>query len=154
MSPEVTNNQIGKTINYNGKECNVVSTSAAYITVKDDNGNLISVKRDSSLFDFSDIIEANEKRMANLDSKVEQYQQQKDLAKENEKSFLTQMSNARSDWGVKFVHQMDAAQKTIYKGLKDKFYEARFSAISASNRMRGALLDKFNLALDNAKYIS
>lgn len=154
MSPEVTNNQIGKTINYNGKDCKVVSTSAAYITVKDDNGNLISVKRDSSLFDYSGIIDSNNKRIAKLDEQVEEYKQQKELARENEKGFLAQMRSACSDWGVKFMHQMDASQKTIYKGLKDQFYGARFSATAASNRMSSALLDKFNLVLDNGKYIS
>ena len=154
MSTEVTNSQIGNKVNYNGKDCEVVSTSAAYITVVDNNGNEISVRKTSSVFDFSGIVEANNKRIDRIDNKVAQYRQQEQLAKENAKGFKAKMRSMCSEWGVKFWHQMDSSQKAAYKGAKDDYYAARFDGIAASNRERSALLDKFNLVLDNAKYIS
>ena len=148
----VENNQIGSKVSYQGKETTVVNTSAAYITVIDDQGNRISLPKKSPLFDFSHIIDSNNKLIANINDEVEKLEVQKDVARADEKNFLAQMSSKCKEWGVNFWHQMDSSQKATYKELKDKYYDAKFSSVAASNRMHSALMSKLDLTLDNAKY--
>ncbi len=151
---EVQNHQIGSKISLQGKDATIVRTSAAYITVVDNNGNEISVPKDSSLFDYSQrIVDSNNKRIEKLKDKAEEYQTLKAIAQKNKKSFLAQMSSRCKEWGVKFWHQMDGAQRKEYKGLKDSYYAAVFDATAAGNREFSALTDAFCLTLDNAKYL-
>ena len=150
---EITNSNIGESVKYNGKRCKVVSSSAAYITIVSD-GKEIPVRKDSLLFDYaSNIVDSNNKRIEKYRADAQKYEQQKALAKENEKGILDKMRYLCNEWGVSFLHQMDSSQKDEYKGLKKDFYSARFDAIAAGNKSYSAHCSIFDLTLDNAKYM-
>lgn len=145
MAPGVTNNYIGQKTEIDGKKVTVVSQSAAFITVVDDNGNKITRRKDAPIFEH--LIEQNNKLITQIEDRIEDYQIAETKAKEEKKGFLAQIRAYCSEWGI-----LDAIKSSEYQGLKDQYYSASLDATAAGNRIYSSYASIRDLKHDNAMY--
>ncbi len=150
----VLNLQNGDKTLYNGKECTITSNTAAFYTIKDEDGNYITVPKSSPLFDYSKLIYENNTYIDKLRDKVYYYNTLKLTARAEEKNVRAQMNSLRKDWGVRLFSQMDSEQKEIFGGLRKKAYVHSGDAIYASNRMYSLYNSILDFQLDNHDLIN
>ena len=139
------------TILFEGKLAKVIKESSAYLTIEVD-GKKISVPKKSPLFDFSHLIESNEKLISSLEEQAEYYSEQVKIETKNKRSIIDKIGRMFKEWGVRFRHQMDPSQVAQYDAAKDSYYTAAFARTSASNRCHGLYSSILDLKLDNANY--
>lgn len=129
----------GSTGTYGGQKAEVTSSSAAYVTIELADGTTKTVSKNSPLFNF----EPDPEVLARYDEKAERYHNLSLEAKKERKTLFAQMISYCSDLGVRFKHQMNFEQRAEYEGMQKQYYDAKMSAVSAGNRERSALLEKF-----------
>ena len=115
----------GSSYTRDDKTYTVVSNTfeSNYITVRDENGNIIRQKKDAPIFNL------DEKRA----EEVAYYQEQANIAGEE-----------KADWRIKvkeFWHKLSNMNKNdeLYAATKDEYWEARFAQTAAGNREYSAL---------------
>ena len=103
---------------------------------------------------YDRLIIQNEEQQKELKEKAEEYKEQIEIAKKQESLFMHKMNSLKREWGVRFWHQMNGEQKTIFAGLKSDFYGARMTSTSLGNRLFSTYHSLFDLALDKGDYIN
>ena len=146
----------GQTTYINGEKVTITDTSDAFcVIVTDVDGNQMSVRKSTlmstPLFNFNEKqIDNNKKRIADYQAKATEYKKLHQAALNNQKGFLTQISQLFEKAGTKLTSMLNNEQKAIYDGLKKDYWGARADAVSASNREYSCLISAFDAAHDNA----
>lgn len=145
----------GQTTYVNGKQVTITDTSDAFcVIVTDKDGNQMSVRKSTlmstPLFDFNKIKESNERRIEEYQAKAREYEQIYESALKEQKGFLEQMSNLFREAGTRIRTLFNAEQQEAYDGLKKDYWNSRFGATDASNRVYSCYMAATDAAHDNA----
>lgn len=128
----------GQTYTQDDKKYTVISNSCEsdYITVKDENGNVICQKKYEPIFKYQADQEAKrDEQIAYYRQKAEEAGEQKSDWMSKIKELWTQMAN---------IGKNDPE----YTALKDEYWAARFAKVAAGNREYSAYLSAFMVASD------
>ena len=147
--------QKGQVTYINGEKVTITDTNDAFcITVTDSKGNQMSVRRSTlmstPLFNFEKIKENNERRIEDYQAKAKEYEQTREIALNEQKGFLAQISNLFKDAGTKIRSLFNAEQQELYDGLKKDYWSSRHDATAASNGAYRCYMGACDAAHDNA----
>lgn len=123
-----------ESIQYNGKTTTVCSESAAYITVVTEDGERVSVPKNSALLSFANQDEINELLEENK-QEIKGYKQAWTQARDEKRGFLHQLGSFWRDLGLASgsVDKLNSEQAAQYASLQDGKYNAITAMHRASN---------------------
>ncbi|MCM1003660.1 MAG: hypothetical protein NC408_04890 [Candidatus Gastranaerophilales bacterium] len=119
-------------IQYDGKTATVSSESAAYITVVTEDGERVSVPKNSALLSFANNDDELKKFLEENKQEIKGYKQAWTQARDEKRGFLHQLGSFWRDLGLASgsVDKLNSEQAAQYASLQD----GKFDAITAMHR--------------------
>lgn len=125
----------GDQTTYNGQAATVVSESAAYITIIDENGERISVPKNSALLHFANNDEELQELIAENKEKIKGFKQDWNIAKDEKWDLISQLGSFWRNLGISrgCTSQLNEDQLAQYNSLVDLKGNAITRMHAASN---------------------
>lgn len=125
----------GEQATYNGESIKVTSESAAYITAVNENGERISIPKNSALLHFANNDEELQELIAENKEKIKDYKHDWNIAKDEKWNLISQLGSFWKNLGISrgCINQLNGEQLAQYNALEEQKGSAVSRMHAASN---------------------